>query len=336
MRELFVDNLNGKHVLLFTSQLFNYHNLIKAQIESEGAIVHLYDERNYPSSVEKILLRKAHFLMVRKVNRYYAEVAEKEKPFKPDYIFFVSPEAVTPTAMKMLRRAYPQSEFILYMWDSVQNKSVQGILKYFDKKFSFDPNDSKQYGMKLRPLFFASTFSPNEERKTDFKYDVSFIGTVHSDRAEILHEVKEYCDKHGMSYYFYLFVPGKFLLFLRMIFTPGLRRWERSYVHTKPITKEKAAEISSETRCVIDINHPHQTGLTMRTIEMLGLKRKLMTTNKNINQYDFYRPEDQIVIDRRNVKIDVDKLKQKYVDIPDDIYRKYSLRSWVREIFELE
>ena len=71
-----MDNLNGKRVLLFTSQFFNYHNLIKAQIESEGAVVHLYDERNNPSSVEKILLRKAHFLMVGKVNRYYAEVAE--------------------------------------------------------------------------------------------------------------------------------------------------------------------------------------------------------------------------------------------------------------------
>lgn len=330
-----MDNLNGKRVLLFTSQFFNYHNLIKAQIESEGAVVHLYDERNNPSSVEKILLRKAHFLMVGKVNRYYAEVAEKEKPFKPDYILFVSPEAVTSTAMKMLRRTYPQSKFILYMWDSVQNKGVQGILKYFDKKFSFDPNDYKQYGMKLRPLFYASTFSVDEERKTDFKYDVSFIGTVHSDRAKILHQVKEYCDKRGMTYYFYLFIPGKFLLFLRIILTPGLRQWERSYVHTKPIAKEKVAEISSETRCVIDINHPHQTGLTMRTIEMVGLKRKLMTTNTNIKQYDFYRPEDQIVIDRHNVKIDVEKLKQTYVEIPDDVYQKYSLRSWVREIFEL-
>lgn len=69
---------------------------------------------------------------------------------------------------------------------------------------------------------------------------------------------------------------------------------------------------------------------------MVGLKRKLMTTNTNIKQYDFYRPEDQIVIDRHSVKIDVDKLKQKYVDIPDDVYQKYSLRSWVREIFELD
>lgn len=331
-----MDNLNGKRVLLFTSKLFNYHQLIKNQIELEGAIVHMYDERNNPTSIEKILLRKAHFLMAGKVNRYYEKVAEKEKQFNPDYIFFVSPEAVTRAAMKILRRSYPKSKFILYMWDSVQNKRVQGILGYFDKKFSFDPNDCEKYNMKLRPLFYAKTFSTNEERKTDFKYDVSFIGTVHSDRAKILHKVKEYCDEHEMSYYFYLFIPGKLLYFLRMVFTQGLRQWEKNYLHIKPIAKEKVAEISSETRCVIDINHPHQTGLTMRTIEMLGLKRKLMTTNTNIKQYDFYRPEDQIVIDRYNIKIDDNKLKQKYVDIPCDIYQKYSLRSWVREIFELD
>lgn len=330
-----MNNLEGKHVLLFTSQLFNYHNLIKEQIESEGAEVHLYDERNNPTSVEKILLRKTHLLMAGKIDRYYSEVAEKEKSFNPDYILFVSPEAVTATAMKMLRRTYPQSKFILYMWDSVQNKGVQGILKYFDKKFSFDPDDCKKYSMKLRPLFYSSTFFSAEERKSDFKYDVSFIGSVHSDRAKILHQVKEYCDKHNMSYYFYLYIPGNLLLFLRMIFTRGLRQWERSYIHTNPIEKEKVAEISSETRCVIDINHPHQTGLTMRTIEMVGLKRKLMTTNTNIKHYDFYQPEDQIIIDRNNIKIDVNKLKQKYVDIPVAIYQKYSLRAWVREIFEL-
>lgn len=331
-----MNNLEGKRVLLFTSQLFNYHNLIKKQLEEEGAIVRLYDERNNPSAMGKILIRKAHFVMASRINRYYRYVAEKNKNLNPDYILFISPEAVTTKSLQMLQKAFPCSKFILYMWDSVQNKGVKGILKYFDMKFSFDSDDCKRYGMKFRPLFYSSTFSVNNEQKTDFKYDVTFIGTVHSDRAKILYQIKEYCDKNGMTYYFYLFIPGKFLLFLRMIFTHGLRQWEKSYIHTKPMAKEKVARISLETRCVIDINHPRQTGLTMRTIEMIGLKRKLMTTNQNIKQYDFYRPENQIVIDRNNVYIDVEKLKGSYVGIPDDVYQKYSLKSWVQEIFAFD
>ena len=162
-----------------------------------------------------------------------------------------------------------------------------------------------------------------------------FIGTVHSDRAKILGEVKDYCDREGFTYYFYLFVPGKLLLFLRKIFNKSFRKWDDKYISIEPIPKEKVAEIQENSRCIIDINHPNQTGLTMRTIEMVGMNKKLMTTNLNIKNYDFYRPENQILLDRKNIKINKSELRADYVKIPDYVYEKYSIDSWVKEIFSL-
>lgn len=123
------------------------------------------------------------------------------------------------------------------------------------------------------------------------------------------------------------------MLLFRKLFTKGLREWESKYVHTEPIPKSRIDEISSRTKCIIDINHPYQTGLTMRTIEMVGLKRKLMTTNANITEYDFYRPENQIVLDRKNLKLNIENINSDYIDIPEEVYQKYSLEYWVREIF---
>ncbi|OLU43724.1 hypothetical protein [Faecalibaculum rodentium] len=330
-----VTNLSGKRVLLFTSFLFNYHYMIKEQIEKEGAVVHLYDERNHPSSIEKIMIRKMKVLMSHRTENYYKAIIDIEMNFNPDFVLFVSPEAITAKALRMLRKAYPNSVFILYMWDSIKNKGIKKLVALFDKKYSFDPQDCKTYDMIFRPLFYGNSFEKNDDKKR-FNYDLSFIGTVHSDRARILLQIKEYCDKNNLSYYFYLFVPGKPLAVLRWIFTPEFRKWEKSYIHTSPLSKNEVAKISSETRCVIDINHPNQTGLTMRTIEMVGLNQKLMTTNKNITEYDFYRPVNQIVISRDCVNVDIQDIKSSYISIERSIYTKYSLKQWVRDIFMVE
>ena len=53
--------MKGKRVLLFAPRFFGYENYIKEEIERQGGVVRLYDERNHPSAVEKILIRKAHF-----------------------------------------------------------------------------------------------------------------------------------------------------------------------------------------------------------------------------------------------------------------------------------
>ena len=52
-------DLTGKKVLLFTSKLFDYQNKIKSAIESQGAIVRMYDERDNPTSIEKNCFKKS-------------------------------------------------------------------------------------------------------------------------------------------------------------------------------------------------------------------------------------------------------------------------------------
>ena len=113
-------------------------------------------------------------------------------------------------------------------------------------------------------------------------------------------------------------------------------RGEKKYIHTESITKEEVDRVSSKTRCVIDINHPKQTGLTMRTIEMLGMQRKIATTNVNVQNYDFYRPENQILLDRKNISISKEMIISKYMKIEDEILEKYSIDYWAKELFNLK
>ena len=43
-----------------------------------------------------------------------------------------------------------------------------------------------------------------------------------------------------------------------------------------------------EGNIILDIAHPHQKGLSFRPYEAMGLRKKLITTNKDITNYDFY------------------------------------------------
>ena len=329
-------SLLGKKVLLFSPCFFNYEKLIANAIEAEGGIVHLYDERNNPSSLEKILLRKVSFLMSSKINKFYKDVCVKELDFQPDYIFFISPETVNKKSIINIKESFPKASLILYMYDSIENKNAKKIYNLFDSCFSFDPKDCNKYKFNFRPLFFCDDFEKDKENR-DIEYKFSFIGSIHSDRAKILNKLRLEFESKDISFYYYLFVPGKLMLFIRMLLDRNIRQLlKKDMIHLKPIDKKAVSEIARKTLYTIDINHPKQVGLTMRTIEMLGLQRKMLTTNMNIANYDFYRNENQIIIDRNDVKINFESMSNEYKAIDDNIYDRYNLETWIKDIFSDE
>lgn len=336
--------LENKRILFFAPKFFGYENLIKQEMERQGAIVHMYDERPNPTSVEKVLIRKARFLIKAKIKRYYAGINDLEKSFHPNYVLFVNSEAIDEESLDILKQTHTKACFILYMWDSTKNKRIKQYFGKFDKLYSFDQYDCEKYGMSFRPLFFAPIFGKKSENvllradedNKKYKYDVSFIGTVHSDRVMIVMKLMDYCNRYNLSYYWYLYVPGKLMYFLRWCTDKAFRQIDKKYVSITPMPQEKIAEISDCTRCVLDINHPKQTGLTMRTIEMLGVCKKIITTNKEVKNYDFYVPTNQIVISRDKIDVEMESVRKKYVDIEPQIYEKYTLSGWIRDIFQSE
>ena len=181
MRE---EEFKDKRILFVSPPFFNYYKYISDELTGMDAIVHYYDERNHPSSIEKIIYRTVPQILVSKVRNYYSGIIEKEKDFHPDYVLFNSPESVDELSVKRMKQAFPEAKFILYMWDSLENKNAKNVYQLFDRTLSFDQNDCRKYHMTFRPLFYIKTMQA--QRVDSYKYDFSFIGTIHSDRAEIL------------------------------------------------------------------------------------------------------------------------------------------------------
>ena len=53
-------------------------------------------------------------------------------------------------------------------------------------------------------------------------------------------------------------------------------------------------------------------------------------------EYDFYNPNNILVVDRETPHIDISFIHSKYHHIDDEIRKKYSLSSWLINLLSLE
>jgi hypothetical protein len=183
----------------------------------------------------------------------------------------------------------------------------------------------------FRPLFFSSGIQ--KWKKPYDQIDISFIGSGHSDRARIIENIKKQCIELKMSYFFYLYLQSKFIYYFHKITNKHFRKIKKICFCFKHIDYDEYIKISESSKAIIDIEHPGQKGLTMRTFEVLGKEKKLITTNKNIRTYDFYNASNILVIDRYHPVIDKNFINGDYQPLPANIYYKYSIDGWLEDIF---
>lgn len=185
----------GKKILFFSANFFGYQEEITSKLKSLGAEVHPYDERPKNSFLYKALIRLDKRLLKKRLDEYYGEIIQNSKSTDFDFVFFLKAEAITENKLKELRESQPKAKFILYMWDSIDNcPSVQKLFPLFDKIHSFDSTDVKANDcLSFRPLFYLDDYK-NLKSLSNKEFDISFIGTGHTDRYEIVTKVKRFCD----------------------------------------------------------------------------------------------------------------------------------------------
>ena len=106
---------------------------------------------------------------------------------------------------------------------------------------------------------------------------------------------------------------------------------ERDFSFVKMNVKD-ISHIVDRSKVILDIEHPKQVGLTMRTIEMIGMNKKIITTNKDIVNYDFYDPENILVISRQNPMIPSSFFENDYKPVKKEVYDKYDIENWINDV----
>lgn len=330
------DKFQNRKILLFSPQFFDYGNAISDKLRQLGAQIDIFDERPGNDFFTKGLIRINKHLLARKTEAYYFNVLEEIKPNFYDYVLFLNPEAISVRMLEQLRKHQGSAQFILYMWDSIKNKKhTLKLLPYFHSKFTFDKQDSaiNELGLKFRPLFFLDEYARIKDQNMVPDLDLFFVGTIHSDRFRILMHIREKYESFGLKTEFFMYLPNKKLFYLnKMINRDYSNAKLRDFEYTS-MPREVLIDKVKRSRVILDIQHPSQEGLTMRTIEMIGAGKKLLTTNREVVHYDFYDSNNIQYIERNNPIIDKSFFETVYRNIDSSIYERYSIQGWLHEVF---
>jgi len=325
-------SLESKKVLLVAPQFFGYEEEIRTEVERRGAQVDFLLDRPFTSPFLKALTRWRRQWVMASADNYYHKHTNLDADY--DYVFVIIGQTLSTKVLELWRRKFGHAKFFLYMWDSFGNrKDVISNLRFFDHAFTFDRSDALSYGIHFRPLFFSKGFEAPADSLP--RWDISFIGTAHTDRYAIVSKVAAGLGEDIQSYW-YLFLQAQWVYWLYRAINPGFSTAKRMDFRFAPLTKPDVQRVFFASYAVLDIEHPQQTGLTMRTLETLGARKKLVTTNASVREYDFYSPHNICVIDRDDPIIPAAFLRTPYVDVDPAIYQRCRLEGWLDEILGSE
>lgn len=330
-----------KKLLLIAPVFFDYYKEMIKEAEMLGYEVDYVCDAPSNTNISKALGR---------INKKFIEGATK-KYFKKDVLPIIEQKkydivlivggmtfALTPSMIKKIKETNAQARFVMYQWDSEKNLPYSTkIHQYMNQLYTFDLNDCETMSKyKFLPLFYTRTYEKIGNKKTDkYDYDCSYIGTAHPQKYKDINMISNAVKGIMPKQFIYHYMPSKLKYFYHKLLAPEFKRARLDDFKMIKVPTDKVMDVFEKSKCVLDAPQAGQTGLTIRTIECLGAKRKLITTNKDIVKYDFYNKNNILVFDGA-IDEKSDFFKLDYQDIEQGIYEKYSLREWLKYMLKGE
>lgn len=329
------EKLENKNILFFSVQTFNLEKEIIKKLKELGSNVEYYDERPSNNNFTKGIIRFKRSVYQHKIDQYYRGILHSTSQKKYDFLFVNRGEVVPEFFLEKFKINHPNCTLIFYTWDSFTNHNhPTNILHYFDRKFTFDSDDAIKHNINFRPLFFLDAYrNVKDSTNVKSKYNLLFLGTAHSDRYRISTNVMNWCNQNTLTSFCYYYMQGKLVYFYKKFFDKSFEEFDFKKLSFKSLTTQQILELYKDSDVILDINHPGQKGLTMRTFESVGAEKKVITTNSEVKKYCFYNPNNIFVIDRNNIQLDKSFFESKYEKINIETYEKMSIEGWLNSIF---
>lgn len=326
-----------KKVLLIAPTFFGYYKEIIKELKEQDYEVDYVCDFPTKSNLIKALSRVHRNFIKIPMNKYF------KKEIKPllnsnhyDYVLVIVGMTFSffPEMIEEIRESNITAKFIMYQWDGEKNISfIKDFHKFFDKVFTFDRIDcEKNNNYKFLPLFYIKDYENiGNDENNNFEYDISYIGTAHPQKYYFVNKMSNELKNNMPKQFIYHYMPSKLKYFYHKVFSKEFRKANLQDFEFEKIPVEKMTEVFEKSKCILDAPQKGQNGLTIRTIECLGAKKKIITTNKDIINYDFYCPENVYIYED---KFDFNNpfFMSDFKEIDKKIYNKYSLKIWLKII----
>lgn len=317
-------------ICLISFDFWNYDHHIVNALQKKGFDAHHINIRGYKHQYPTVFHRIGNFISkllfkknIKKIKREVFILKELAILGNQDQILIINPEIISIATHKKIKDF--TNRYIAFLYDSSKRNPIAHLLEIelFDTVFSFDPEDVKTYN--LKPLTNYIYFDKKPISKTaEIKYDCFTISYA-DERLETMNRIAEIFRQKNLTSHFVVVGKNKpNEIHPDIIFTRNRQNQEQ--VHQK----------INKTEAILDLLRDNQAGLSFRVFEAMGYQKKIITSNKYIQEFDFYNPENILIIDADNPQIPEKFFNTPYIPIPEKIYRKYSLDGWVEVVFNLK
>lgn len=192
-----------------------------------------------------------------------------------------------------LKNKYPDCTFVFYWLNiakTVDSKYVDLVNRCYDYIYTFDCNDAQQNNWRFYETMF-STINKNQLGNMNSCSDVCFVGNAKG-RLNELHMAYESLTKLGLKCDFYI---------------SGVADSEKKIdgIHYNiKLTYQEVLSHVENSKCVFEVMQKGQVGCTLRTLEAICLKKKLLTNNQSLLQSKFAGSYIYYCDDFENISID--------------------------------
>lgn len=254
----------------------------------------LRNERLFEFPIWKVICRVFPTLTRTLLVPYYFSILIDIYFKKSTHLLIIRGELVPVWFVKISRLILPNIKIVGYTWDSRKNNPRFYVLeKFMDKRYTFDLKDSLRYSIPHLPLFYFNSHNKMGGREGSKITKIAFFGTIHSERLEWIKLLVKLSNRMNFEFDYHLFVRSKaeFHLLSQKNQSYGLRFSTESLTYKELSLRLDAADI------IIDIAHPSQSGLTLRTFEALSRGKILVTNNKVISKYNLEMRDNIFIAD---------------------------------------
>ena len=317
--------MKTKSILFITFDLSGYYDCINDELKSSFKNVDYENtsklDYKYTSVFQKIYSFFFKIFTGKKLKNYYKvqPIIKKYRRKKYDYILIIRPDIFFDSQLLEFKKMTPN--LIAYYHDSINNiPRKRDIIKYFDKVYSYEKKDVTENNLNFITNFIY--LNKRIPKVSDFDQE-TFTIMSNDYRIKTLKALADYLNNKGISSKFLIHTHKKHNEYDKLL----------TYIYSRK-NNTQVLEYLRKSRIIIDIHKfGIQEGLTFRVFESLYLNKKLITTNSDIKNYDFYNPSNiRIIYPDESITIPDDFFTTPYEKIPDDIYEKYLFSNWIKEI----
>lgn len=311
-----------KRILFIAPDFFGYYKIIKNELGINGYMV---DTFLYPRGfVYKLLefkFRKT-ILYKRYCKNYYNSLKNR---FANEYdiVYIIKASKLPSDFLAYLKERFSNARFIQYLWDDIAlDPDSLRTLPFFDKVLSFNKYDCMANGFMWRPFFYQKDYSREKMCK---EIDLFYIASYNNSRFNFVRKIlsMEGIEKLNVK----IILKSSIFLFLTNIQNFNYCR----YFSTKGLKYGDMIDTLKKSTCSIEMPYIGQIGLTTRPFECLSTRTKVVTTNRDIVNYDFYHENNVLVVDSDNPHIPIEWIRKEYQEIPQDIVDFYSINKFIKD-----